>query len=145
MMFQPPPVAPGTESWGERYGVIGVVAMLALTVLLMVGRQVLKERAEDRVKRDENTKRLEKERDEALKRESDLNERIVEIVRESHRETLALTGEMNSRYHALLERTNKENREVVTSLQDRDRANTEVMRSLLRRARDGDSKGPKDT
>jgi hypothetical protein len=129
MMLQPSPLqVPGTETWAERYGPIGVVALLAIAALILALRQFLKERSEDRT-------RIEV----ALKREALLNDKIVEIVRENHRETLALTEELNTRhevrYQALLERTMQENRTAAEALRAREAASTEIMRSLLSKAK----------
>lgn len=129
-------IPPGTESWGERYGVIGVVAAIALMALALGLRTLLAERKEDRT-------RIEREQAEHDKLVAALNEKIVEVVRDGHRETLKLLGDQQiaheQRYQALLDRTMSETSRNAESLRAQNQATVEALKGLVRRL-----KGPDD-
>lgn len=110
---------PGTESWGERYGVIGVVAMLALAALALGLRQFLVERKADR------------------DRVTGLHDQLVETVREGHRETLKLLADQQqaheARYQALLDRHMGETRQHAEALRAQSTATVEALNGVVKK------------
>lgn len=89
------------DTWFERWGAIGVVAFIALGALVMVGKQWLAERSRDKEKAEADAKAAGEERARQLKAAQDaleaqrqateaLNNRLIEVVQVSHKETLAL-------------------------------------------------------
>jgi hypothetical protein len=128
MMMQSIP--PGTESWAERYGVIGVVAALALAALALGLRALMAERKEDRT-------RIEREQVSHDEHVAALNEKIVEVVREGQRETLKLLTDQQTahenRYQALLDRTMRENSENAQALRAQNQATTEALKGVVKR------------
>lgn len=119
MMYQPPPIPPGTESWAERYGPIGVVALLALSALIIALRNVFAERKEDRTK----AAAAQAEHDKQIR---ELYDRIVALAREN-----------DTRYQALLERTIQENRANIETMRIQGTASTEALRALLGKVQRG--------
>jgi hypothetical protein len=129
-MFQPPPVPPGTESWGERYGPIGVVAALALAALIFSLIQFLRERKEDRTQ-------AAKAAAEHDKQVAALYDKIVTIARENNEQNAKLNAEHNLRYQSLLERTMQDNRSNIEILRAQNAATTDALSALVRKLQRG--------
>jgi hypothetical protein len=140
-MYQPQPLPPGTESWGERYGVIGVVAALALTGLALALRTFLNERKEERT-------RVERDQADHEKLVTALNEKLVEVAREGHRETLKLLSDQQTaheqrfqamqaaheqRFQALLDRTMSESRENAAALRALNQTTADALNGVVKR------------
>lgn len=130
--MQQVPLPPGTESWAERYGVIGVVALLALAALILGLRQFLNERKEDR-------DRQAKEQEAHDQQVSALNAKLVETVAANHRETLKIVAELQdkheARYGALLERHMGDSGKHAEALRAQSAAVTDVLRSVVAKIR----------
>lgn len=128
-MLQPTPPGftfiPGTESWGERYGVIGVVATIALLALWLGVRALLAERREDR------------------QQVNALNAKLVETVQQGHREALGLVADLQKahdlRYSALLERHIGETGKYADTLREQAAATTAALAGLVKKI---SSRGP---
>jgi hypothetical protein len=132
---------PGTESWGERYGAIGVVAALALAALILALRQFLLERREDRG-------RLAKEQEEHDKRVEALQAKLVETVSTNHQQTLRLLAEQQQiheqrlaserqaseqRFSSMLERHMTETRSNADQLRALNAATTDALKAVARK------------
>lgn len=139
-------VPPGTESWGERYGAIGVVAALALAGLLLALRTFFNDRKEERT-------RVEREQADHDKLVTALNDRLVETQREGHRETLKLLSDQQTaheqrfqamqaaheqRYQALLDRMMTETSRNAEALRANNQATVEALKGLTKRLRGPD-------
>lgn len=124
------PVTPGTESWGQQYGPIGVIAALAIAILILWVRQLFIQQREDK-------QRQNQESDEQAKRITALSDRLVETVTSSHRETLELianvTRENEQRYQALLDRHIAETRSNAEALRAQSTATTEALSGLVKK------------
>jgi len=131
-----PMVPPGTESWAERYGPIGVVAALALAALILAIRQLLLDRNADR----QRANKLQEMLDTTA---SAQNARLVEVVRESNREMLerlaAQQAANDTRYQALLERSMAESRENATALRAQNAAVTDALNGMVKKLSRGDA------
>jgi hypothetical protein len=110
---------PGTESWGERYGVIGVVAALSIMGIVLGLRSILNERREDR------------------ERVTALQTKLVESGQEAHREALKLIAELqqhhDDRYSALLERHIGETGKYAEALREQSAATTAALSGLVKK------------
>ncbi len=110
------PLAPGTESWGQQYGPIGVVAAVAIAMLILWVVKLFGQQKDDK-------DRQNKAEDDATKRNTALSDKIVEIVTAHQREMLdlvaSLTRENEQRYQVLL------GRHI-----DETRANAEALRAM---------------
>lgn len=125
---------PGTESWAERYGAIGVVAALALAALIIGLRQFLVERREDRTSQAKGQ--------EAHDRQiAELHAQMVKAVRDGHQETLKLLADQqdkhDKRYQELLERHITQSRQQADALQGQSQAMLEAFKGLVRKIRGG--------
>jgi hypothetical protein len=134
MMYQPPPLPPGTDSWPERYGPIGVVALLALAALAFALKTFFADRKEERT-------RAEREQADHDKLVADLHAKLVETQRESHRETLRLLADQQNaheqRYQALLDRHMTETSRTAEALRAQSQSTAEALKGLVRRLKDG--------
>lgn len=102
---------PGTESWGDKYGAIGVIAAVLLVALAFIGRMILGERAKDRadsqarIDRELATKEAQiAERERAV---AELNAKLLQVVQANHTQTLEMLNDQreahDKRYQELLE------------------------------------------
>lgn len=125
---------PGTESWVERYGPIGLVALLALSALIIGLRQILAERREDRSTQAKGQ--------EAHDRQiAELHGQMVKAVRDGHQETLKLLADQqdkhDKRYQELLERHITQSRQQSDALTAQSQAMLEAFKGLVRKIRGG--------
>lgn len=126
----PMPTIPGTESWGDKYGAIGVVAALAIAALVLWILQFVRERREDRDRQNKETSDL-------AKQVTALNEKLVETMDGHHRETLKLvadlTRENETRYQVLLDRHIAETRSNAEALRAQAMATSEALGAMVKK------------
>lgn len=124
------PLVPGTQSWAEQYGPIGVVAALAVAALVLWLKVYFSQQKEDR-------DRQNKAEDEANRRSNATNDKLVETITGHHRETLELvasmTREFEQRYQVLLDRHIGETRSNADALRANSTATAEALSGLVKK------------
>lgn len=140
----PTPI-PGTESWPERYGVVGSVAVIALVALVCAIRIWIKDRD---FERDRMAKERELERERSAKQEAEsdriiaaLNEKVVELMREHNREAMQLVrvsqAENDQRIQGLLQRQMEDNQRNAITMQGMTSTVAEALKVLTRKIKPG--------
>lgn len=131
--MQPTPpfvMVPGTETWGQQYGVIGVVATLLLLAFVLGLRAVFAERRSDRQTLNDVQRAL-------VELQSASSAKLVESVRQSHSEALALVADLQSkhdeRYGALLNRHIEETSKYADALREANAATTSALAGITKK------------
>lgn len=118
-------MVPGTETWGQTYGPIGVVAAVLLVIAIIGGKALFTRWRED------------------SERVTALNEKLVETVQTAHREAIALVVDSQkqheTRYEVLLERHIAETGRYADALREQSAATTAALSGLVKKI---SSRGP---
>ncbi len=130
--MQPTPfvMVPGTETWGERYGVIGIVAAMSLLGIIMGLRTIFAERRDDRSALNTANRQLQELQNASAAK-------LIESVQQSHREALALVADLQSkhdeRYGVLLDRHIGETSKYAEQLREANLATTQALAGLVKK------------
>lgn len=114
---------PGTPppSWWEQYGPIGIVALIALSALVMAVRQYLKERSEEQALKARTIA-------EQAKLIQDLQGQLVALAQGAHREALASAKESHEGTLEMMSTLRAEHEDRFQALLERHIAATELAR-----------------
>jgi hypothetical protein len=131
-MLQPAPfiMVPGTETWGEKYGVIGIVAAMSLLGIILGLRTIFAERRDDRQLLNTANAKL-------VDLQTAANAKLVESVQQSHREALELVADLQSkhdeRYGALLKQHMEETSRYAEALREQSAATTNALAGITKK------------